>query len=105
MDDDVPVALLGDVTRVKQVVMNLVGNAVKFTDAGEVAVTVGSRPAGSVAPGTTVELEVIVRDTGIGIRPNAPPRSSSRSGRATARRRAASAGPGSASRSPAGSRS
>lgn len=69
VDDGVPVALLGDVTRMKQVVMNLVGNAVKFTDAGEVAVTVVSRPSGSPPPGTLVELEVAVRDTGIGIRP------------------------------------
>jgi signal transduction histidine kinase/DNA-binding response OmpR family regulator/HPt (histidine-containing phosphotransfer) domain-containing protein len=67
IDDGVPVALVGDVTRVKQVVMNLVGNAVKFTDAGEVAVTVVSRPSGYVEPGTAVELEVAVRDTGIGI--------------------------------------
>ena len=105
VDDGVPVALVGDVTRVKQVVMNLVGNAVKFTDAGEVAVTALSRPAGGAEPGTTVELEVLVRDTGIGIRPSAPPRCSSRSGRVTARRRAASAGRVSASRSPGGSRS
>jgi signal transduction histidine kinase/CheY-like chemotaxis protein/HPt (histidine-containing phosphotransfer) domain-containing protein len=69
VDDGVPVALVGDVTRVKQVVMNLVGNAVKFTDAGEVAVTVVSRPSGYVEPGTSVELEVAVRDTGIGIPP------------------------------------
>ena len=69
VDDGVPVALLGDVIRLKQVVMNLVGNAVKFTDEGEVAVTVRSRPSGEVPPGTPVELQVDVRDTGIGIRP------------------------------------
>jgi len=67
VDDGVPVALLGDVTRVKQVVMNLVGNAVKFTDSGEVAVSVVARPPGDLPPGETVELEVTVRDTGIGI--------------------------------------
>ena len=70
VDDAVPIALLGDVTRVKQVVMNLVGNAVKFTDAGEVAVSVSSRPEGDVTPGTAVELAVTVRDTGIGISPD-----------------------------------
>jgi signal transduction histidine kinase/CheY-like chemotaxis protein/HPt (histidine-containing phosphotransfer) domain-containing protein len=67
VDDGVPVALVGDVTRVKQVVMNLVGNAVKFTESGEVAVTVVARPSGRVPVGTTVELETTVRDTGIGI--------------------------------------
>jgi signal transduction histidine kinase/ligand-binding sensor domain-containing protein/DNA-binding response OmpR family regulator/HPt (histidine-containing phosphotransfer) domain-containing protein len=70
VDDGVPIALLGDVTRVKQVVMNLVGNAVKFTDAGEVAVSVSSRPDGGVTPGTPVELVVTARDTGIGISPD-----------------------------------
>jgi signal transduction histidine kinase/ligand-binding sensor domain-containing protein/CheY-like chemotaxis protein/HPt (histidine-containing phosphotransfer) domain-containing protein len=69
VDDGVPVALVGDVTRFKQVVMNLVGNAVKFTDSGEVAVTVVSRPANPDEPGTAVEIEVAVRDTGIGIPP------------------------------------
>jgi CheY-like chemotaxis protein/HPt (histidine-containing phosphotransfer) domain-containing protein len=54
---------------VKQIVMNLLGNAVKFTDVGEVAVTATSRPSGFVEPGTPVELEVAVRDTGIGIKP------------------------------------
>ncbi len=67
VDDGVPTTLIGDVTRVKQVVMNLVGNAVKFTDKGEVAVTVTSRSPGAPLPGSTVELEVAVRDTGIGI--------------------------------------
>ena len=68
-EDGVPPAVVGDVTRFKQVVMNLVGNAVKFTDAGEVAVSVVARPAGDLAPGTPLELEVTVRDTGIGILP------------------------------------
>jgi signal transduction histidine kinase/ligand-binding sensor domain-containing protein/DNA-binding response OmpR family regulator/HPt (histidine-containing phosphotransfer) domain-containing protein len=70
VDDAVPIALLGDVTRVKQVVMNLVGNAVKFTDAGEVAVSVTARPERGVTPGSAVELVVTVRDTGIGISPD-----------------------------------
>ncbi|MBK9375916.1 MAG: response regulator [Holophagales bacterium] len=70
VDDGVPISLLGDVTRVKQVVMNLVGNAVKFTDAGEVAVSVRSNPEGPVTPGTSVDLVVTVRDTGIGISPD-----------------------------------
>ena len=69
VEDGVPSAVVGDVTRFKQVVMNLVGNAVKFTDAGEVAVGVAARPSGDLSPGTPLELEVTVRDTGIGILP------------------------------------
>ncbi len=60
---DVPDALVGDAGRLRQVLLNLAGNAVKFTDRGEVVVEV--RPIGT-APGE-VELQFEVRDTGIGI--------------------------------------
>ena len=69
VEDGVPPAVVGDVTRFKQVVLNLVGNAVKFTDSGAVAVSVAARPEGDLAPGSPLELEVTVRDTGIGILP------------------------------------
>jgi PAS domain S-box-containing protein len=55
--------LRGDPGRIRQVMMNLVNNAVKFTEAGEVVIVVRTRPA---APGRT-GLRVEVRDTGIGI--------------------------------------
>jgi signal transduction histidine kinase/DNA-binding response OmpR family regulator len=69
---DVPAALVGDAGRVRQVLVNLVGNAIKFTEAGEVAVSVEladgeSHTAAAVRPSTDVELRVAVRDTGIGI--------------------------------------
>jgi signal transduction histidine kinase/CheY-like chemotaxis protein len=60
---DVPAAVLGDQTRVAQVLTNLVSNAVKFTVAGEVSVTV--RVHSRVAAPMVIGFEV--RDTGIGI--------------------------------------
>jgi len=61
---DVPTNLLGDPGRVRQIVNNLVGNAVKFTSHGEVVVKV-SRVDNS--PAGPVKLRFEVRDTGIGI--------------------------------------
>jgi signal transduction histidine kinase/CheY-like chemotaxis protein/HPt (histidine-containing phosphotransfer) domain-containing protein len=67
---EAPRALYGDVTRLRQVLVNLVGNAVKFTEKGEVVVEVGvaKEPADEARPGA-VTLHVQVRDTGIGIPP------------------------------------
>ncbi|MGL4553196.1 MAG: PAS domain-containing protein, partial [Gemmataceae bacterium] len=63
---DVPDVLLGDIGRLRQVIINLVGNAIKFTSAGEVVVTV-SRSAAEGRPGGSCGLQFRVRDTGIGI--------------------------------------
>jgi TMAO reductase system sensor TorS len=64
---NVPEAVVGDPSRVKQVLTNLVGNAIKFTERGEVRVGM------SVAEqdGDTYVLRFEVRDTGIGIAPDA----------------------------------
>ncbi|MBW0098084.1 response regulator [Pseudonocardia sp. KRD-184] len=62
---DAPEALVGDVTRVRQVLVNLLANAVKFTERGEVEVSVR---ADALADGTH-EWRLAVRDTGIGIPP------------------------------------
>ena len=64
-EPDVPDALVGDAVRLRQVLHNLVGNAIKFTKHGEVAVRV--EVADGSAPGEEVVLRFTVADTGIGI--------------------------------------
>jgi PAS domain S-box-containing protein len=63
VDDDVPRIVLGDPVRFHQVLLNLVGNAVKFTDAGDVVL----RCTRERVDDGTIVLRVAVRDTGIGI--------------------------------------
>ncbi len=60
---NVPTDLLGDPTRLRQVLLNLIGNAVKFTESGEVSLRVALDGAISIPP----VLQFTVTDTGIGI--------------------------------------
>jgi CheY-like chemotaxis protein/HPt (histidine-containing phosphotransfer) domain-containing protein len=62
---DVPNELVGDAGRLRQIVVNLVGNAIKFTSHGEIVVEVEPEFVDS----TGASLKVAVRDTGIGIAP------------------------------------
>jgi signal transduction histidine kinase/ActR/RegA family two-component response regulator len=62
----VPAGVAGDATRLRQVVANLVGNAVKFTASGEVEVALDLAPA-LPGDGGRIVLHFSVRDTGIGI--------------------------------------
>jgi signal transduction histidine kinase/ActR/RegA family two-component response regulator len=68
---EVPPAVAGDPTRFGQIIINLVDNAVKFTAAGSVEVSVSLRAelphGGAGARSDTVPLSVAVRDTGIGV--------------------------------------
>ncbi len=60
---EVPEAVIGDAGRLRQVLVNLVGNAIKFTPRGEVVVTVKSEPSDSQG----ILLSISVADTGIGV--------------------------------------
>ncbi|MBN1943546.1 MAG: PAS domain S-box protein [Phycisphaerae bacterium] len=60
---DLPDQLVGDGGRLRQILINLLGNAVKFTDAGEIVLDVWQEACDE----TTVRLHVAVRDSGIGI--------------------------------------
>jgi signal transduction histidine kinase len=60
---EVPTELIGDPGRLKQVLVNLIGNAIKFTEQGEIHLGVDVRASGD----DRVELHFTVRDTGIGI--------------------------------------
>ena len=62
-EGDIPRAIRGDVTRLRQILLNLLANAVKFTESGEVVLTVNAKPVDKDA----VELTFAVRDTGIGL--------------------------------------
>jgi signal transduction histidine kinase/DNA-binding response OmpR family regulator len=66
-DEAVPPTVLGDATRLRQVVVNLLTNAVKFTEHGEVTLAIS---AGDTATPCHVQLQIDVRDTGIGIPPD-----------------------------------
>ena len=63
IDDDVPAGILGDTTRLRQILLNLLANAIKFTSHGEVCLRVQSQ----TLPDDDVRLHFAIRDTGIGI--------------------------------------
>ncbi len=86
IDPKVPAKIVGDSTRVSQILTNLVGNAIKFTDKGEIIVSVAARPIdrdghllngngneteagqnGKIHTGRWLEIEFKIKDTGMGI--------------------------------------
>ena len=94
---DVPDALHGDVDHLRQIIVNLVSNAIKFTEVGSV---LGARRArDAVDEESSALLHFSVRDTGIGIPLDAQARIFGRSSRPMPATAAASAAPASARRS------
>jgi two-component system, sensor histidine kinase and response regulator len=65
VDPDVPNNLIGDVTRIRQVVANLISNAVKFTHHGHVKISIST----ACQQAHAIRLRLMVEDTGIGIAP------------------------------------
>jgi signal transduction histidine kinase/CheY-like chemotaxis protein len=63
LQSDIPAALLGDPGRIRQIIVNLVGNAIKFTDHGEVLISVRQTEQTQ----ENVTLHFAVKDTGVGI--------------------------------------
>jgi PAS domain S-box-containing protein len=68
MADCVPQVVIGDVTRVRQVLFNLVGNALKFTSHGEIVISISGHQQDLT--GSVYDIHCTVRDTGIGIPAN-----------------------------------
>jgi signal transduction histidine kinase/ligand-binding sensor domain-containing protein/DNA-binding response OmpR family regulator len=67
VEDNVPEEVLGDPGRFRQILINLVGNAIKFTEKGEVFVRLSATPGGA----QRVRLRVEIHDTGLGLTPEA----------------------------------
>jgi PAS domain S-box-containing protein len=74
VDPALPERVTGDPTRLRQVLINLLGNAVKFTERGEVVVSAHLVESTSEDPAGSVRIAFSVRDSGIGIDPEILPR-------------------------------
>jgi signal transduction histidine kinase/CheY-like chemotaxis protein len=67
LDEDIPDCLILDEVRLRQILFNLIGNAIKFTEKGFVKISVGKRF--SASNNSSLDLMIAVQDTGIGIPP------------------------------------
>jgi len=67
VEDSIPATVSGDITRLRQVLLNLIGNSIKFTTLGEVVLHVTRDTSTPPGPSGAIILHFAVRDTGIGI--------------------------------------
>jgi osomolarity two-component system sensor histidine kinase NIK1 len=67
VDSSVPDHVIGDMFRLRQIILNLVGNAIKFTERGEVSLSIQPGDPKTPVPPGSYAVEFVVRDTGIGI--------------------------------------
>ncbi len=70
VESNVPEGLIGDPDRIRQILVNLIGNAIKFTEIGEILVKVARAPRAETSAELNddfVKLQFTVRDTGVGI--------------------------------------
>ncbi|MDM8550919.1 response regulator [Desulfobacterales bacterium HSG2] len=67
---DAPLGLIGDPLRLRQVLINLIGNAFKFTEKGEICLRVRNQPPPDSADAKNTVLHFAISDTGIGIPPD-----------------------------------
>ncbi|MDR2569364.1 MAG: response regulator [Oscillospiraceae bacterium] len=67
VDENIPVTLIGDELRIKQILNNFLSNAFKFTEAGNVTLSVTSKPRESLQDDNCVNLIINVSDTGYGM--------------------------------------
>ena len=66
MDNTIPHALVGDPNKLRQVLLNLIGNAIKFTAKGHIDIIVKNNSNFNTLP-NNVQLQIIIKDTGIGM--------------------------------------
>ncbi|MBR5407605.1 MAG: response regulator [Lachnospiraceae bacterium] len=68
VDENLPDELCGDKARIRQVITNILANAVKYTDKGSVRLTVRGQEDMKIEPGQLLNLKIEVKDTGIGMK-------------------------------------
>ena len=68
VESSIPKRLRGDEMRVRQIITNILSNALKYTEHGRIRMTVRGEADEGISPGKTIRLIITVQDTGIGIR-------------------------------------